>query len=395
MDTTDRFAGLSCLACDRQFDATTATHRCPDCGGVLEPTYGDLADAHARLFEEGERTGAGIARYAPVLPVSDSALVTTGEGTTPLVDCPALADELGVGDLLVKDEGRNGTGSVADRGMALAVTAAREAGAETVALPSAGNSGQSASAYAARAGLDAESFVPSRTTFANKALINVHGGEMTVVGGRYPDAADVFADASEDEDWHSLAAFAEPYRSEGLKTLAYDLVADLGAAPDAVVVPVAHGLALAGIDRGFRELAATGTIDQRPRLYAAQAEGCAPVVDAWEQGQDSVSPTEHPDTICGELEIPDPAGGEHVLDAIEASDGGAVATDDDAILESAVTLAGMGVPASATGGAAASGAHELAERGAFDDEATVVLVDPSSANREADILRSHLMKQGI
>jgi len=394
MDTTDRFAGLSCLACDRQFDPDTATHRCPECGGILEPTYGNLADAHAGLFEDGERTGTGIARYATVLPFSESALVTTGEGTTPLVDCPALADELGVGDLLVKDEGRNGTGSVADRGMALAVTAAREAGAETVALPSAGNSGQSASAYAARAGLDAESFVPSRTTFANKAMINVHGGEMNVVGGRYSDAAEVFADATEDEDWHSLAAFAEPYRREGLKTLAYDLVADLGTAPDAVVVPVGHGLALAGIDRGFRELAATDTIEKRPRLYAAQAEGCAPVVSAWEE-KDSVKATEHPDTICGELEIPEPAGGALALGAIESSDGGAVATDDDAILESAVTLAGMGVPASATGGAAASGAHELAERGAFDDDATVVLVDPSSANREADILRSHLMKQGI
>jgi len=392
MDTTDRYAGLSCLSCESAVDAEAATHRCPDCGGTLEPAYDDLAGAHEAL---SDAAGDGIGRFAPVLPFAESALVTTGEGDTPLIEAPALADELGVDALSVKDEGRNGTGGIADRGMALAVTAANEAGADAVALPSTGNSGQSASAYAARAGLDAHSFVPSRTTFANKAMINVHGGDMNVVGGRYDDASEAFADAGADEDWHSLAAFHEPYRREGIKTVAYELVAELGAAPDAVVVPTGHGLSLAGIDAGFRELAATGEVDQRPRLYAAQSAGCAPIVDAWEEGATTVGATDHPDTICGELEVPEPAGGSVVLDAISSSDGGAVAADDDEILESAVTLAATGVPGSATGGAAAAGAHELAEKGALDADDTVVLVDPASGNREADILRSHLMKQGI
>jgi len=406
METTEAFAGVRCLACDGQFDGTAASHRCPDCGGALKPTYDDLASAHATLFDGPLAGGAdsagsdpaaptGLERFAPVLPIARDRLVTTGEGATPLVKCPTLAEAFGAGTVLLKDEGRNGTGGIADRGMALSVSAAREHGATDVALPTTGNGGQAAAAYAGRAGMDSHSFVPSRSTFANKALINVHGGDMNVVGGRYPDASSAFAGAIEGESWHSLAPFEEPYRHEGIKTLSYELVGALGNAPDAVVVPVAHGLSLVGIDRGFRELEATGQIEERPRLYAAQPDGCAPVVTAWESDSEGIDPVEHPDTICGSLEIADPTGGGYALDALAETGGGAVATPDDAILDAAVDLAGDGVPTSATAGAAVSGARALADAGGFASEETVVLVDPATANREADILRSHLMKQGI
>jgi len=393
METTDAFAGLKCMACDGQFDPEVAG-RCPDCGGPLAPTYDNLASAHGMVFDDAG-IGSDLGRFAPVLPFPRESLVTAGEASTPLVDAPTLADDLGVGEVLVKDEGCNGTGGIADREMAVAVTAAREHGADAVALPTTGNGGQAAAAYASRAGLESHSFVPSRTTFANKAMINVHGGDMTVVGGRYPDARGAFEDAIAGESWHSLAPLAEPYRYEGDKTVAYELVETLDGAPNAVVMPVSHGLALVGLDRGFRELAATGWIDERPRLYAAQAAGCAPIADAWAEGAGTVTPVEHPDAICGPLEVPDPAGGNVVLDALGASDGGAAATSDDGILQAAVDLAGAGVPASATGGAAVSGARSLAADGAFEASETVVLLDPATVNREADILRSHLMKQGI
>jgi threonine synthase len=395
METTDALAGLRCMACDGQFDPDDAAGRCPDCDGALEPTYDDLTRAHGQIFEPADNASGGIDRFAPALPLPADHLITVAEGSTPLSRCPMLADELGVGRLLVKDEGCNGTGSIADRGMAVAVGAAREHSAEAVALPTAGNGGQAAAAYAGRAGLDAHSFVPSRTTFENKAMINVHGGEMNVVGGRYPDARSAFVDATGGESWHSLTPFGEPYRHEGIKTVAYELVATLDGAPDAVVIPTSHGLSLVGIDRGFRELAATGRIVDRPRLYAAQAAGCAPIATSWNGGEDGVEPTEHPDAICGPLEIPDPAGGSAVIDALAATDGGAVATPDGEILQGAVDLASVGIPVSATGGAGVSGARSLAADGAFSGDETVVLVDPATANREADILRSHLMKQGI
>jgi threonine synthase len=331
-----------------------------------------------------------------MLPFSADALVGLEAGGTPLVTAPGLAEDLGVAEVLVKDEGRNATGSVADRGLTVAVTAAAEAGATDVALPTTGNAGQAAAAHAARAGLDSHSFVPTRTPFVNKAMINVHGGDMSVVEGRYPDAAAAFADAMETEDWYSVAAFETPYRQEGAKTLAYEL-AEAGGweSPDAVVHPTAHGTGLVGMHKGFRDLRKLDLVETAPRLYAAQPNGCAPIADAWQQGENEVTAWEHPDTIVGPLEVPDPTGGRQVVEALQATDGAAVGTADDTILEGATTLAATGLTMSATGGAAVSAARALADQGAFDADDTVVLVNPTTGNKEEDILRSHLMKQGI
>jgi threonine synthase len=319
------------------------------------------------------------------------------EGATPLVACPDLADEWGVGEVYVKDEARNPTGSVADRGMAVAVTAAAEAGAENVALPTTGIEGQAAAAYAARAGLESHSFVPSRATFDAKAMINVHGGDMEVVGGRYGDAVDAFRETVAEEGWHSLAPFGTPYRRDGQKTLAYELAEQLDwDAPDAVVYPTGEGVGLVGAHAGAQELAELGLVDETPAMYAAQADGCAPVVEAFENDADDTERWETPDTICGGIEIPDPAGGADVLAAVRESDGGAVATEDREALEGAVSIAqSEGVEIGASAGVAASGAAELADRGEFGPEDTVVLVNTLPGNAEADILRNHLVSKGI
>ncbi|MFC7131925.1 MULTISPECIES: threonine synthase [Salinibaculum] len=395
METTAAFAGLRCTDCGTVHGADVA-HRCPDCGGSLDATYDyDAADVSPADLEPD--ASAGIAAYADLLPFPADALVTAGEGATPLVACPGLADDLGVAEVYVKDEGHNTTGAALDRGLALAVTAAAAThDATDVAVPSMGNGGQAAAAYAARAGLESHSFVPSRTPFVNKAMINVHGGDMSVVGGRYADAVDAFEEAMSEEDWYSLAAFETPYRHEGAKTLAYEIAAQSDwTAPDAVVHPTGHGTELVGLHRGARELAELGLVDGEPRLYAAQAGGCAPIAAAWEDGAEDTEVWETPDTIVGPLEIPDPAGGSRVIDALEATGGAAVATGDQAILEGAVTLAEAGITMGASGGAAYSGAQTLAEQGAFDPDDVVVLVNPTTGNKEADILRSHLMSKGI
>jgi threonine synthase len=392
METTAAFAGLRCTDCATVHDASV-THRCPDCRGTLTATYEDVDVTAADLTPD---TSAGIAAYAALLPFPADALVTSGEGATPLVACPDLADDLGVREVYVKDEGHSTTGAALDRGMALAVSAALAHGATDVAVPSMGNGGQAAAAYAARAGLDSHSFVPSRTPFVNKAMINVHGGDMSVVGGRYADAVDAFEDAMADEEWYSLAAFETPYRQEGAKTLAYEIAEQLAwQAPDAVVHPTGHGTELVGLHRGGRELAEYGVVDDQPRLYAAQANGCPPIAAAWEDGADEPEAWERPDTIVGPLEIPDPAGGTAVLDALEATGGAAIATGDETILEGATSLAETGVTMGASGGAAYSGAQALADQGAFDADDVVVLVNPTTGNKEADILRSHLMSKGI
>ncbi|MEF8881518.1 MAG: threonine synthase [Halapricum sp.] len=396
MEMTEAFAGLRCTDCGESHDAAEATHRCPDCGGILDPVV-EIGEMPVEREDLTARPFDGIDRYAELLPFTAETLVTMDEGTTPLVSAPDLATELGVEEVLVKDEGRNPTGSFKDRGAALAVTAAVEHGAETVALPSAGNAGQAASAYAARAGLDSEVFVPSRATFDNKAMINVHGGGMTVVDGRLSDAGAAFEDAIADEEWYSVATFETPYRHEGKKTMFYEIAEQRDwVSPDHVVYPTGGGVGLVGMAKAAREFRELGWIEEGPAFHAAQAAGCAPIVDAWEAGRAEHEPVEHPDTICGGIEVSDPGASRLVLDAVRESGGTAVSTPDEEILDAAVEVAQTaGIEMGATCGAAASGARELAEQGVFGSDDTVVLVNTATGNKESDVLRSRLMSRGI
>jgi threonine synthase len=394
METNDAFAGLSCRDCGEVIDPVTAG-RCPDCGGRLAPTY-DHGTIDPERVDHAHTGDASMWGYEALLPVSRETAITVAEGGTPAVSCPAVAAEIGVDELLVKDEGRNPTGSIRDRELSVAVTLAREDGAETVALPSTGSAGQSAAAYAARGGLSLQTFLPSRANFTAKAMVNVHGGEMSVVGGRYGDAAGAFADAITEEAWHSVAPGGTPYRVEGAKTLCFELLGGPGNVPDAIVVPTAHGLTLSGLYRGARAFEKLGLIEACPALYAAQASGCAPVVEAFDAGNEDTASVEHPDTICGALEVPDPAAGAWALDAIDASGGGAVAVEDDEILEAATAMAARaGLEPDVACGAAAAGAEKLAESGAIDGNDEVVVVNTATGNKEADVLRSHLMSKGI
>ncbi|WP_247002075.1 threonine synthase [Halosolutus gelatinilyticus] len=397
METTAAFTGLECRDCGAAFDAGEATHQCPDCEGVLDPAYDyDAIDLDREAL--ASRPFDSLWRYEELLPFSRESAVTMGEGATPLVDCPKLAAELGVERVLVKDEGRNPTGTFKDRGQTLAVTAAAQHGATDVALASAGNAGQAAAAYAGRAGLDSHVYLPARSGFTNKAMVNVHGGDMTVVGGRIGEAAAAYEEGlAENEDWYSLQTFVTPYRHEGKKTMYYEIVEQLDwAVPDAICYPTGGGVGLVGMYKAANEFRDLGLVDDRPAFYAAQASGCAPIVDAYESDRDVHEPVESPDTICGGIEIPDPGASPWILEAIRETGGGAVATDDPDILDAAIQVAQHeGLEMAPTCAAAASGAWELAERGAFDGDETIVILNTGTGNKEADVLRSHLMSQGI
>ncbi|ELY51628.1 threonine synthase [Natronolimnohabitans innermongolicus] len=397
METTDAFAGLECVDCGGTYDAANVSHRCPDCDGFLDPSYDyDAIDLDRETL--AERPFDSQWRYEELLPFPRESAVTTDEGATALVDCPDLADELGVGRVLIKDEGRNPTGSTTDRGQSLTVTAAAQHDAEAVALTSTGNDGQAAAAYAGRAGLESHVYVPSRSSFSNKAMINVHGGDMNVVGGRFDDAVGAYEEAmGEHDDWYSLQPFETPYRHEGAKTTLYEIVERLDwNVPDAIVYPTGLGAGIVGAHKAATELLELGLIDELPPLYAAQADGCAPIVDAIENDREESAPVETPDTICGEIEIADPAAGPLVLEAIRETGGGAVATEDPDVLEAGVQVAQhTGLEMAPSPAAAASGAWELAERGTFDDDETIVIVNTAAGNKEGDVLRSHLMSQGI
>ena len=396
METTDAFIGLTCVDCGETFGAETATHRCPDCGGILDPDY-DYDEIDLSRTDLAARPFDTMWRYEELLPFTRESAVSMDEGATALVECPSLAEEMGVGRVLIKDEGRNPTGTFKDRGQTAAVTAAVQHGATDVALNSAGNAGQAAAAYAARAGLTSHVFLPTRAGFTNKAMVNVHGGDMRVVEGRIGDAAAAFEDAMAEEDWYSVKTFETPYRHEGKKTMLYELVEQNDwAVPDAVVYPTGGGVGLVGMQKAATEFQELGLVDDGPAMYAAQAEGCAPIVEAFEEGRDAHEPWATPDTICGGIEIPDPGASPLVLDALRESDGGAVATSDEAILDAAVAVAQQtGIEMGATCAAAASGAWELSRQDAFDEDDTVVLLNTGAGNKDDDVLRSHLMGKGI
>jgi len=388
MHTSDAFVGLDCTATGDRYDPDHIGRS--DAGAPLDPVY-DL-DAVSTLPTDPDSMWA----YDALLPVPEAQAVSAGEGATPLLDADDLAADLGVDGVLLKDEGRNPTGSVLDRGLSVAVTMARAHDADLLALAAPGDAGQSAAAYAGRIDADCYAYLPSRAPFPNKAMVNVHGADMRVIGGRFPDALDAL-ESDLQREWYSLQEFTTPFRHDGAKTLAYEVAAARDwTAPDAAVVAVGTGETLAGVAQGFRDLVALGLTDQVPRCYAVQPEGCAPVVEAHDAGAEAVSAVEYPDTICGELEIPAPAGGALALDAVEETAGGAVAVSDDDILESAVALTQrLGTEVGAVGGAAAAGAWSLAERGDLTDDDTVLLLNADAGVKTADVLRSHLMGQGV
>jgi|GEM_PF-171534 len=394
-ETTTAFESLTCVDCEATHDPATVTHRCPECDGILDPTY-DLSVVDLSPATLRERRFDSMWRYEELLPFPRSAAVSLGEGTTPLVDCPGLAAEMGVDEVYIKDEGRNPTGTFKDRGQAAAVTAAALHGADEIALNTAGNAGQAAAAYAARADLDAHVFLPERAGFTQKAMTELHDGDLRVAEGEITDAGSAYWDAVDGEggEWYSTKTFVTPYRHDGKKTMGHEILEQLEfESPDAVVYPTGGGVGLLGVHKGAGEFRELGLVDDQPSLYAAQAEGCAPVVDAWHAGADEHDPvpSSELDTACNGIAVPDPGASPLLLDAMAESDGGAVATSDRAILDAAVTVARTeGIEVGATCAAAVSGAFALAERGEFGPEDTVVLLNTGAGNKDVDTLRAHV-----
>jgi threonine synthase len=391
MDTTAAFDALECLDCASRFDPASVTHRCPDCSGILDPRY-DIGSVELGRTELQSRPFDSMWRYYELLPIAREHAVTMREGATPLVECPGIADRLDVDRVLLKDEGRNPTATFKDRGQALAVSAAVAHGASDIALASAGNAGQSAAAYAARAGLDAHVFLPKRAGFTQKAMVEVHGADLTVVDGGIDGAAAALDAALDEHDsWYPTSTFLTPYRHEGKKTMGYELLEQLGfEPPDAVVYPTGGGVGLVGVHKAAREFKALSLIDELPPLYAAQATGCAPIVEAWRADLSTHEHWEDPETVCAGIEIPDPGASSLILEALTESDGGAIAVSDRQILESAGDLARSdGLEVGATPAAAIAGADALADRGEFDPDATVVLLSTGAGVKDADLLRGH------
>jgi threonine synthase len=327
---------LECPRCGQRFDAHVAQNVCTACGAPLFARY-DLdavrGDTSPRQIAERAAT---MWRYAELLPLRDLAgAVSFGEAMTPLLPLPRLARELGVAELLVKDEGRLPTGTFKARGAAVGVSRARELGIEHVAMPTNGNAGAAWSAYAARAGMRITVAVPRGAPDIPVREMTVTGADVTLVDGLIGDAGRVIAEGCARHGWFDASTLREPYRLEGKKTMGLELVEQLGwALPDVIVYPTGGGVGLIGIAKALQELDELGWISGRwPRLVAAQASGCAPIVRAWERGDAAAEPWVEAHTVAFGITVPKPLGDFLILDALRSTEGCAVAVDDAQTLD--------------------------------------------------------------
>jgi threonine synthase len=367
--------GLRCRECGRAYPAE-ALHVCEWCFGPLEVVYNYDA---IKAVVSRQRIAAGplsIWRYCDLLPVRAEGAVSLGAGFTPLVRAHRLAAELGLGEVWIKNDTLNPTGSFKDRVVSVALTKAQELGFKVAACASTGNLANSVAAHAAHAGMESVVLIPADLEAGKVVTTAVFGGRLIAVEGTYDEVNRLCAElASEHPSWAFVNVNVRTYYAEGSKTLAFEVAEQLGwETPDHVVVPVASGSQLTKVAKGFKELHAVGLLEEEPhvRVSGAQAAGCSPVAEAFAAGLDVVKPVK-PDTIAKSLAIGDPADGPYALDAVRESGGAIDSVTDTEIVDAIRLLARTeGIFAETAGGVTIATLAKLAARGVIRPDERVV-----------------------
>ena len=365
---------LRCRECGRLRDFEPA-YVCENCFGPLEVAY-DLDAIRDRVSRHTIAAGpASIWRYRELLPAPTGHPVDLGTGFTPLVEAKNLGGALGLDHLYIKNDTLNPTGSFKDRNVAVATNFALSYGFDTLSCSSTGNLAGSVAAYAARAGLRALVFIPADLEPGKVGAASAYGATIVEVDGTYDDVNRLCAELADQYRWAIVNVNLRPFYSEGSKTLAFEVVEQLGwKPPHHIVVPVAAGSLLAKTAKAFQELVAVGLVDDAPtRIHAAQAEGCAPVSTAIQRGLDTVTPV-RPHSIAKSLAIGNPADGRYAARAVRASGGWGTACREDAVLEGMAMLAETeGILSEPAGGVVVAGLRQLVEEGRIDRDETVVI----------------------
>ncbi len=372
---------LECAACGKRHEAGQIHNLC-GCGGPLLVRY-DLDKLREGWSREWIPSGpTSMWRYAPVLPVSKpAAMISLGEGMTPLVRTPRLGARLGSEDLWVKDEGVNPTGSFKARGLSCAVSMCAELGVKKVAIPSAGNAAGAMAAYAAAAGIEAHIFMPRDVPQANYIECCAAGAHVTLVDGLISDCAKIVMSRKDQEGWFDVSTLKEPYRIEGKKTMGYEVAEQFRwQLPDAIFYPCGGGVGLIGMWKAFAEMEALGWISsKRPKMIAVQAEGCAPIVKAFEEGKSKSEFFEHAETVASGLRVPKALGDFLVLDAVRQSGGTCIAVGDAEMIEAGVELAtDEGIFAAPEGGACVAALKKLLANGFLSAQEKIVIYNTGS-----------------
>jgi threonine synthase len=372
---------LECTLCAAHYDSHELHGLSPCCSKPLYPRY-DLSSLRGQFTPQAlAGRESTLWRYAEVLPVADPAgRLTLGEGYTPLVRAARLARELHVENLWIKDEGQNPTGSFKARGLVMAIARARELGVHTVAIPSAGNAGSATAAYAAAAGMHAHVVVPRDTPRPIVEEIRTLGADVELIDGLITDAAVRVAAGVQEHGWFDLSTLKEPYRVEGKKTMGYELFEQLGRLPDAIIYPTGGGTGLVGMWKAFAEMQELGWIGpERPQMFSVQASGCAPIVRAWQQGDEFAESWPNAYTYAAGLRVPRAVGDFLILRGIRESGGAAIAVSD-AAMHDAVELMGRttGIFAAPEGGATAAAIPLLLQAGHLHKDKEIVLFNTGS-----------------
>lgn len=358
---------LECSNCDARRGPEGLPGVCEACGMPWLVRYPERAPTLVDRAELRRRHGMWRFRaFLPLLPREEP--ITLGEGDTPLLPLARTGARLGFDDLWVKDEGVNPTGSFKARGLAAAVTRAAAAGAERFVLPTAGNAGVAAAAYAARAGLPVRVVAPRTTPRTILSQISAYGGELVLLDGHIGDCGRAAREYAVETGAVDLSTLREPYRIEGKKTLGLELAMQLGwTLPNAIIYPTGGGTGLIGMWKAFVELRDVGWVKGAlPRMYTVQSTGCAPVVRALVAGAEECEPWADPWTVASGLRVPGPLGGRLMLRILRESEGGAVAVDDaDLVGEAEQATREEGVDFSPEGGAALAAARALRESGSL------------------------------
>ena len=364
-------------------------HLCA-CGAPLLARY-DLDAARAWSRDSLKGREPNLWRYRELMPLLDGEQpVTLGEGLTPLVHARSLGATLGLDRLYIKDESLNPTNSFKARGQSAAITRAKYLGETTIALPTAGNAGNAAAAYAAAAGLACEVFIPkdAKRPFIDECRL--YGANVTLVDGLITDAGRMAADKGGPLGWYDVSTLKEPYRIEGKKTMAYELAEQMDWQwPDWIVYPTGGGTGMVGMWKALEEVERIGWVrrGKRPRMVSVQAEHCAPIVRAFEQGTERAQPWEGASTLADGLRVPRAIGDFLILRAVRESGGTALAVSDASMVNGMLAIGKhAGVSAAPEGGAALAAIERLAAKGTIKPHESVVLFNTGGALKYLDVI---------
>ncbi|MFN7064665.1 MAG: threonine synthase [Aquificaceae bacterium] len=383
--------GLKCRECGREYPVEPV-HVCEFCFGPLEVRY-DYVDIKKRIsrkkIEEGPKS---LWRYIDLLPVEEPR-VGLSAGFTPLKRAEKLGRSLGLGNLYLKDDSVNHpTLSFKDRVVSVAISKAMEFGFDTTACASTGNLANSVASHSAQAGLNCFVFIPANLESQKIYGSLVFAPTVVAVEGTYDDVNRLCSEIANELHWAFVNINIRPFYAEGSKTLAFEVVEQLGwKAPDAVVAPAASGSLVTKIWKGLKELVSVGLIeDMKTRVYGAQAEGCSPIVQAWKEGRDFIKPV-RPNTIAKSIAIGNPADGVYALQVTKESQGDWERATDEEIIEGIKLLAETeGIFTETAGGTTIAVLKKLAQKGAFRRDEVVVAYITGNGYKTMEVLDSHL-----